>query len=146
MADYIAPKESGVTDWIGAFAVTTGLGLKAFVEQKRDEGDDYTAIMAQALADRLAESFAEWLHLKTRTELWGYAQNEQLNNEALIQEQYQTGPRPVIPHVRSTRKNKCFLLDVPEVCGITLTEHIMWPAASVCGWYLPIQKQPFWCW
>ena len=139
LADYIAPKESGVTDWIGAFAVTTGLGLKAFVEQKRDEGDDYTAIMAQALADRLAESFAEWLHLKTRTELWGYAQNEQLNNEALIQEQYQgIRPAPGYPACpEHSQKQMLFdLLDVPEVCGITLTEHYaMWPAASVCGWY-----------
>ena len=139
LADFVAPKTTGITDWVGAFAVTTGLGLKAFVEQKREEGDDYTAIMAQALADRLAESFAEWLHLKTRTELWGYAESEALDNTALIQEKYQgIRPAPGYPACpEHSQKEMLFeLLDVPSACGIELTEHYaMWPAASVCGWY-----------
>jgi 5-methyltetrahydrofolate--homocysteine methyltransferase len=139
LADFIAPKSDAPVDWIGAFAVTTGLGLFEFAQSKRDEGDDYTAIMAQALADRLAESFAEWLHTKVRTELWGYMPEEQMSNEALIREEYQgIRPAPGYPACpEHSQKETLFeLLDVSAACGIELTEHhAMWPAASVCGWY-----------
>jgi 5-methyltetrahydrofolate--homocysteine methyltransferase len=139
LADFVAPKNEGPADWIGAFAVTTGLGLLEFVQAKRDEGDDYTAIMAQALADRLAESFAESMHTKVRTELWGYRPEEQMSNEELIREEYQgIRPAPGYPACpEHSQKETLFeLLDVPSACGIELTEHYaMWPAASVCGWY-----------
>ena len=108
LADFIAPKSEAPVDWIGAFAVTTGLGLFDFAQMKRDEGDDYTAIMAQALADRLAESFAEWLHTKVRTELWGYMPEEQMSNEALIREEYQgIRPAPGYPAAAPVRAPAC---------------------------------------
>ncbi len=138
LADYIAPKSSGHIDWMGAFAVTAGLGLADFVQEQKDQGDDYTAIMAQALADRLAESFAEWLHLRVRKELWGYAATEDFNNQELIQEVYQgIRPAPGYPACpEHSQKDTLFqLLGANEACDMKLTEHYaMWPAASVCGW------------
>jgi 5-methyltetrahydrofolate--homocysteine methyltransferase len=144
LSDFIAPKSSGHTDWMGAFAVTAGLGVAEYVQQQKDEGDDYTAIMAQALADRLAESFAEWLHLKVRKELWGYSSAESLNNQELIQEAYQgIRPAPGYPACpEHSQKETLFkLLGANEACDMKLTEHYaMWPAASVCGWLFAHQQ------
>jgi 5-methyltetrahydrofolate--homocysteine methyltransferase len=139
LSDYVAPVESGVTDYVGAFAVTTGHGVAALAAQYAAQHDDYSAIMAQALADRLAEAFAERLHEVVRTELWGYAPGEQLENDALVREEYQgIRPAPGYPACPvHAQKDALFqLLEAPERVGMTLTEsHAMLPAASVSGWY-----------
>ena len=139
LADFVAPLESGVADWVGAFAVTTGHGVDARVAAYEAEHDDYSAILLKALADRLAEAFAERLHEKVRTEYWGYAADEALDNAALIQEAYQgIRPAPGYPACPDhTEKRTLFrLLDVPALAGITLTESCaMLPTASVSGWY-----------
>ncbi len=139
LADFVAPRESGVSDFIGAFAVTAGHGIAALVEQFEAELDDYAAIMVKSLADRLAEAFAEWLHERVRRELWGYSRNEQLTNEDLIREKYRgIRPAPGYPaQPDHTEKLTIWrLLDVEEVAGISLTESLaMYPAASVCGLY-----------
>ncbi|NMS58755.1 vitamin B12 dependent-methionine synthase activation domain-containing protein, partial [Vibrio parahaemolyticus] len=93
LSDYIAPKESGKHDWIGAFAVTGGIGERELADEYKAQGDDYNAIMIQAVADRLAEAFAEYLHERVRKEIWGYAADEDLSNDDLIREKYQ-GIRP----------------------------------------------------
>lgn len=139
LADFIAPKESGLNDYIGCFAVTAGLGIERMQEQFRQEHDDYLRIMAQALADRLAEAFAEILHEKVRRELWGYAPGEQLDRERLIAEKYQ-GIRPAPGYAAfpdHTEKAGIFtLLNAETTTGITLTEtYAMNPAASVSGLY-----------
>ncbi len=140
LADFVAPAESGVTDYVGAFAVTTGHGVEALAAEYRAAHDDYNAIMVQALADRLAEAFAERLHERVRTEFWGYASGESLDNEGLIKERYQgIRPAPGYPACPDhAEKGTLFgLLDVPERAGIRLTESFaMYPAASVSGWYL----------
>jgi len=135
LADFIAPK----SDFIGTFAVTTGHGLEAIVKEFEDQHDDYNAIMAKVLADRLAEAFAERMHERVRKEFWGYAADETLDNAKLIKEKYQgIRPAPGYPacpdHVE---KDKIWaLLHVEENTGITLTEsRAMYPAASVSGWY-----------
>ncbi len=135
LADFIAPKN----DFIGTFAVTTGHGLESIVKEFEDQYDDYNAIMAKVLADRLAEAFAERLHERVRKEFWGYAADETLDNAKLIKEKYQgIRPAPGYPacpdHVE---KDKIWaLLHVEENTGITLTEsRAMYPAASVSGWY-----------
>jgi 5-methyltetrahydrofolate--homocysteine methyltransferase len=138
LADFIAPKESGRRDHLGAFAVTTGHGMEALVQRYKSEHDDYNAIMAQALADRLAEAFAEWLHRKVREE-WGYGQNERLALEDLIRERYRgIRPAPGYPACPD-HTMKCPLFDLlaaPDNTGITLTEHLaMYPASSVSGLY-----------
>ncbi len=103
LADYIAPRDSGVQDYIGAFAVTAGIGIEPHVKRFEDAGDDYSSILLKALADRLAEAFAELMHARVRREFWGYAVAEQLDNEALIDEKYQaSAPRPATPLVRTT--------------------------------------------
>lgn len=139
LADFVAPRESGVRDWVGAFAVTTGQGLDALVTQHEAANDDYSAILAKALADRLAEAFAERLHERVRQEFWGYAAGEQLDNAALIQEQYQgIRPAPGYPACPDhTEKRALFdLLRAESNAGIQLTESFaMLPAASVSGWY-----------
>lgn len=139
LADFIAPKESGRKDYMGAFAVTTGHGLDALVAEYEKNHDDYSAIMAKAIADRLAEAFAEHLHLLVRRELWGYAASEQLSNEDLISESYSgIRPAPGYPACPDhTEKLTLFtLLQATETTGIQLTESLaMYPAASVCGWY-----------
>ncbi|HEU5169668.1 MAG TPA: methionine synthase [Gemmatimonadales bacterium] len=139
LADFVAPKESGVPDWIGAFAVTAGHGLEALVAAYEAEHDDYRAIMAKALTDRLAEAFAERLHERVRTEFWGYARGESLDNEALIRGAYQgIRPAPGYPACPDhTEKRVLFdLLDAEPSAGIRLTESFaMLPAASVSGWY-----------
>jgi 5-methyltetrahydrofolate--homocysteine methyltransferase len=139
LADFVAPEDSGVTDYVGAFAVTTGHGVEALAAEYRAAHDDYSAIMVQALADRLAEAFAERLHQRVRTEFWGYAAGESIDNEGLIKETYQgIRPAPGYPACPDhAEKGTLFsLLDVPERAGIRLTESFaMYPAASVSGWY-----------
>ncbi|HEX5314837.1 MAG TPA: vitamin B12 dependent-methionine synthase activation domain-containing protein, partial [Gammaproteobacteria bacterium] len=140
LADLIAPAESGKTDWMGAFAVTAGIGTAERAQAFADAGDDYAAIMVKALSDRLAEAFAELMHAKVRRELWGYAPGEALDNEALIAERYQgIRPAPGYPACPDhTEKAKLWrLLDVTNNAAIEITESFaMWPAAAVSGWYL----------
>ena len=135
LADYISPLEK---DYVGAFAVTIK-GIEPHLHRLNEQHDDYNKIMLQALADRLAEAFAEVLHKKMRTEYWGYSNNESLSNDALIKEEYQgIRPAPGYPACPDhTEKIKLFnLLDVQNSIGIELTESLaMYPAASVCGWY-----------
>ncbi|HYC31323.1 MAG TPA: methionine synthase [Gemmatimonadales bacterium] len=139
LADYVAPKESGVPDWLGAFAVSAGEGLDRLVTEFEAAHDDYSAILAKALADRLAEAFAERLHERVRQEFWGYARGESLSNEAIIKEQYQgIRPAPGYPACPDhTEKRTLFdLLDAERNAGITLTEsYAMLPGAAVSGWY-----------
>ncbi|MFN3587621.1 MAG: vitamin B12 dependent-methionine synthase activation domain-containing protein, partial [Moraxellaceae bacterium] len=139
LADFVAPAESGARDWIGGFAVTAGDGCDEFAKEFERKGDDYSAIMVKSLADRLAEAFAEHLHARVRREFWGYAPDEQLDNEALIKEKY-TGIRPAPGYPACpdhTEKATLFrLLDATARTGITLTEHFaMYPTAAVAGWY-----------
>ena len=139
LADFIAPKESGVPDWLGGFAVTTGHGLDEVVAAFEKQHDDYASIMAKALADRLAEAFAERLHERVRKEFWGYALDEKLSNEALIAEKYQgIRPAPGYPACPDhTEKRTLFdLLHAEDNTGIKLTESFaMTPAAAVSGFY-----------
>jgi 5-methyltetrahydrofolate--homocysteine methyltransferase len=139
LADYVADRDSGVTDYIGAFAVTAGHGLDALVSRHEAAHDDYSAILAKALADRLAEALAERLHQRVRAELWGYARDESLDGEELIKEAYQgIRPAPGYPACPDhTEKRTLFdLLGAEERAGITLTESFaMLPTAAVSGWY-----------
>ncbi|MDN5937097.1 MAG: methionine synthase [Salinisphaera sp.] len=139
LGDFVAPEDSGKQDWVGAFAVTAGLGSAAKVEAFKAEHDDYSAIMIEALADRLAESFAEWLHKHVRTQLWGYVPEETLDNEALIAEKYKgIRPAPGYPACpeHSPKATIWKLLNVQENAGIELTEgYAMWPGAAVSGFY-----------
>ena len=138
LADFIAPKESGLEDSIGAFAVTTGIGLRELTDRFRAEHDDYNAIMAEALADRLAEAFAECLHKRVRDE-WGYGLTENLSPEELIQEHYRgIRPAPGYPACPDhTEKGTLWqLLDVKANTGIEITENFaMWPGSSISGIY-----------
>jgi 5-methyltetrahydrofolate--homocysteine methyltransferase len=139
LADFIAPKESGIPDWIGAFAVTAGIGVDALVREFEKQNDEYNSIMTKALADRLAEALAERMHEKVRKELWGYAKDEDLDNEALIREAYRgIRPAPGYPACPD-HTEKAFLFDLLEAearASIRLTESFaMLPAASVSGWY-----------
>jgi 5-methyltetrahydrofolate--homocysteine methyltransferase len=138
-SDFLAPAEADVTDYMGCFAVTTGIGLEKLTEKYEADHDDYNSIMAKALADRLAEAFAELLHKKVRTEYWGYASDEGLDNEGLIMEKYHgVRPAPGYPGCPDhTEKITLFeLLEVEKHTGIALTENLaMWPTASVSGFY-----------
>jgi 5-methyltetrahydrofolate--homocysteine methyltransferase len=139
LADFVAPKESGVEDYIGMFAVTAGIGIEKLVEKFEKEHDDYNSIMIKAIADRLAEAFAEHLHELVRKEYWGYASEENLSDEDLIKEKY-IGIRPAPGYPAQpdhTEKPIIFsLLDVEKNIGIKLTESLaMYPAASVSGLY-----------
>ncbi|PCJ64621.1 MAG: methionine synthase [Bacteroidetes bacterium] len=139
LADFIAPKSSGKKDYIGAFAVTTGIGIEPLIAKYEADHDDYNSIMVKALADRLAEAFTECIHHKVRTELWAYTGDEQLTNNELIREKYQ-GIRPAAGYPASpdhTEKAKLWeLLDVEKNTGISLTEsYAMYPTASVSGLY-----------
>jgi 5-methyltetrahydrofolate--homocysteine methyltransferase len=140
LADFVAPKDSGVPDWAGAFAVTAGHGIEAHVARFEAAHDDYSAILLKALADRLAEACAEWLHREVRTRYWGYDADERLDNEALIGEQYRgIRPAPGYPACPDhTAKAELFrLLDAPANAGMALTESFaMMPAAAVSGFYL----------
>lgn len=138
LTDFIAPKETGLQDYLGAFAVTID-GIESHLKRFSEQHDDYNKITLQALADRLAEAFAEFLHHKTRTEFWGYAKDENLTNEDFIKEKY-VGIRPAPGYPACpdhTEKYKLFsLLDAANATGIQLTESLaMYPASSVCGWY-----------
>ena len=139
LADFIAPKSSGVDDWIGAFAVTAGIGIEPHLARFEREHDDYSSILLKALADRLAEAFAERLHERVRREFWGYAPDEALDNESLIGEKYRgIRPAPGYPACPDhTEKTALFrLLDATKNAGIELTEGFaMYPAAAVSGWY-----------
>lgn len=139
LADFIAPKATGIQDYIGIFCVTTGFGTKALAEQFEKDNDDYNAIMIKALADRLAEAFAEYLHKEVRIKHWGYAKNESLSNTELIKEVYKgIRPAPGYPACPDHLEKKTIweLLNVEESIGVKLTESLaMWPAASVSGYY-----------
>ena len=139
LADFIAPRETGVQDWIGGFAVTAGLGIEGHLERFHKDNDDYSAIILKALADRMAEALAEWMHREVRTNYWGYAPDESLDNEALIAEKYRgIRPAPGYPACPDhTEKATLFrLLDATNNAGIELTEGFsMYPAAAVSGWY-----------
>jgi 5-methyltetrahydrofolate--homocysteine methyltransferase len=140
LADFVAPRASGVADWAGAFVVTAGLGIEAKLAEFEKTHDDYSSIMLKALADRLAEAFAEYLHAKVRREDWGYARDEQLDNAALIAEKYRgIRPAPGYPACPDhTEKGDLFrLLDAEAAIGVSLTEsYAMLPTAAVSGFYL----------
>jgi 5-methyltetrahydrofolate--homocysteine methyltransferase len=138
LADFIAPKDSGITDYIGMFAVTAGLGIEKHEKRFEDAGDDYSSIMLKALADRLAEAFAEYLHERVRKDLWGYAADEKLSNEQLISEKYRgIRPAPGYPACpEHTVKADMFRILEAEDIGMSLTEsYAMFPGAAVSGFY-----------
>jgi 5-methyltetrahydrofolate--homocysteine methyltransferase len=138
LSDFIAPKSSGVADYIGMFAVTAGLGIEKHEERFEKANDDYSSIMLKALADRLAEAFAEYLHERVRTDLWGYAHGEQLSNQQLIGEQYLgIRPAPGYPACpEHTVKAELFRTLQAEEIGMKLTESFaMYPGAAVSGFY-----------
>ncbi len=139
LADFVAPRATGLVDHVGAFVVTAGIGLDAWVARFEADHDDYQSIMVKALADRLAEALAEWLHRQVRRQAWGYAADEQLDNEALIAESYRgIRPAPGYPACpEHTEKATLWsLLDAERRIGVSLTDsYAMLPAASVSGWY-----------
>ena len=139
LSDFIAPKSSGQTDYMGCFCVSTGFGTKALADDFEANNDDYNSIMIKALADRLAEAFAEYLHKEVRVHHWGYAANEQLSNDELIKESYKgIRPAPGYPACPDHLEKQTIwkLLDVKKQIGVELTESLaMWPAASVSGYY-----------
>ncbi|MEO0059485.1 MAG: methionine synthase, partial [Bacteroidota bacterium] len=134
-----APENSGIQDYVGCFCVTTGFGVDEKAAEFEKNLDDYSSILIKALGDRFAEAFAEYLHLKIRTEIWGYASNENLSNQELIKEQYKgIRPAPGYPacpdHLEKPTIFK--LLNVEQEIGVTLTESMaMWPTSSVSGYY-----------
>jgi 5-methyltetrahydrofolate--homocysteine methyltransferase len=139
LGDFVAPKETGIADFVGGFAVTAGLGSQAKIAVFKADIDDYSAILLESLADRLAEAFAERLHERVRKEFWGYAETEELDSEALIGERY-VGIRPAPGYPacpEHTEKSTLWdLLDVNANTGIELTDSMaMWPGAAVSGWY-----------
>lgn len=147
LADFVAPKGAGRQDYMGGFAVTAGIGIKKLIEKYEKEHDDYHGIMVKAIADRLAEAFAEVMHEKVRKELWGYAPTESLDNEHLIAENYKgIRPAPGYPACPDhTEKPILFqLLDVEKETGIQLTEsNAMYPAASVSGFYFANEESKY---
>jgi 5-methyltetrahydrofolate--homocysteine methyltransferase len=147
LSDFIAPKESGITDYVGGFAVTTGLGIEPHLERFEKDHDDYNSILLKALADRLAEAFAEYLHLVVRKETWGYANDEALSNDELIKETYKgIRPAPGYPACPDhTEKITLFkLLDAQKLAGVSLTDSLaMMPASSVSGWYFAHPKSKY---
>ncbi|PTP53998.1 methionine synthase [Vibrio splendidus] len=139
LSDYIAPKDSGKADWIGGFAVTGGIGERELADDYKAKGDDYNAIMIQAVADRLAEAFAEYLHKEVRKDIWGYSPDENLSNDDLIREKYRgIRPAPGYPACpEHTEKGTLWeLMDVEKAIDMSLTtSYAMWPGASVSGMY-----------
>src|SRR5262249_18527208 len=138
LADFVAPKDSGLPDYLGAFAVSTGFGVDELCKKFESDHDDYSSIMTKALADRLAEAFAEYLHRRVRQE-WGYGQSENLSNDDLIREKYR-GIRPAAGYPACPDHTEKWtlwkLLDAERNTGIKLTESCaMWPGASVSGLY-----------
>jgi 5-methyltetrahydrofolate--homocysteine methyltransferase len=139
LADFVAPKTSGVKDYAGAFAVTAGLGIEKKLSEFEAKRDDYSAIMVKALADRLAEAFAEWLHMRVRREYWGYAKDEKLDKAAMVREEYRgIRPAPGYPACPDhTVKASLFEALHANRIGMVLTEsYAMLPAASVSGFYI----------
>jgi 5-methyltetrahydrofolate--homocysteine methyltransferase len=139
LADFVAPKRSGLQDYVGAFAITAGIGIEERIKKFEEDKDDYSAIMIRTLADRLAEAFAELMHRRVRSEFWAYAKEEGLDNAALIAEKYQ-GIRPAFGYPacpeHSEKRTLFNLLEAEKNTGITLTEnYAMYPAASVSGLY-----------
>ena len=139
LADFIAPKETNIQDYIGTFCISTGFGTKELADAFEADNDDYNSIMIKALADRLAEAFAEYLHKEVRTKYWSYSNDENLTNEDLIKENYKgIRPAPGYPACPDHLEKKTIweLLDVEKRIGVELTESLaMWPAASVSGYY-----------
>ncbi len=139
LSDFVAPENTGITDYIGFFAVTAGIGIEKHLEKYQKQNDDYSAIMLKSLADRLAEAFAERMHQLVRTKYWGYDKDENLSIEDILKEKYRgIRPAPGYPACpEHSEKEKIFsLLQAEEKAGIKLTEHYaMYPAASVCGYY-----------
>jgi 5-methyltetrahydrofolate--homocysteine methyltransferase len=139
LADFIAPNTTGKQDYIGCFCVSAGFGTQELASKYEEELDDYNSIMVKALADRLAEAFAEYLHKEVRTKYWGYASNENLTNEDLINESYKgIRPAPGYPACPDHLEKQTIwdLLQVEEKIDVRLTESLaMWPAASVSGYY-----------
>ncbi|NQV02494.1 MAG: methionine synthase, partial [Bacteroidia bacterium] len=139
LADFVAPRESGQVDYLGAFVVTAGLGVKEWVQQYEQELDDYQAILIKVLADRLAEAFAERLHHQVRKEFWGYAKEEDLDIQSMLQEGHQgIRPAPGYPACpdHSEKEQLYDLLGVVKNIDVRMTENFaMYPAASVCGYY-----------
>lgn len=139
LSDYVAPKDSGIADYCGAFAVTTGFGVDEMVAEFEADYDDYNSIMVKALADRLAEALAEKMHADVRREYWGYASDESLDNEAMIREEYSgTRPAPGYPACPDHTEKALLwdMLDVEDRIGMQLTESFaMLPTAAVSGWY-----------
>ena len=139
LADFVAGKDSGVKDYVGAFAVTAGLGIDRKLAEFEAKRDDYSAIMFKALADRLAEAFAEWLHMRVRREYWGYAKDEKLDKIAMLREEYRgIRPAPGYPACPDhSVKAPLFELLQANKIGMTITEsYAMLPAASVSGFYI----------
>ena len=147
LADFIAPKGTGIQDYIGCFCVTTGFGTEQLAKEFEANHDDYNSIMIKALADRLAEAFAEYLHQKVRTDFWGYASNENLSNQELIKEVYKgIRPAPGYPACPDHLEKQTIwdILKVEETIGVKLTESLaMWPAASVSGYYFANQEAKY---
>ena len=147
LSDFIAPKESKIQDYIGCFCVSTGFGSNELAKEYEDKIDDYSSIMVKALADRLAEAYAEYLHKLVRIKKWGYSQNEKLDNNELIKESYQgIRPAPGYPacpdHLEKTSIWE--LLNVEKAIGVKLTESLaMWPASSVSGYYFASNKSKY---
>ena len=147
LSDFIAPKSSNIDDYIGCFCVSTGFGSDELSKKYEDKIDDYNSIMVKALADRLAEAYAEYLHKLVRTEKWGYSQNEKLDNNELIKESYQgIRPAPGYPacpdHLEKTTIWE--LLNVEKAIGVKLTESLaMWPASSVSGYYFASKEAKY---
>ncbi len=139
LADFVAPRESGLADFLGAFVVTAGIGLAELCAQFEEQHDDYNSILAKAIADRLAEAFAERMHERVRREFWGYESGDQLGNDDLVAERYRgIRPAPGYPACpdHSEKPALFSLLDAQSSTGVTLTEHFaMLPAAAVSGWY-----------
>jgi len=147
LSDFIAPKESKIQDYIGCFCVSTGFGSDELAKEYEDKIDDYSSIMVKALADRLAEAYAEYLHKLVRIKKWGYSQNEKLDNNELIKESYQgIRPAPGYPACPDhLEKNSIWeLLNVERRIGVKLTESLaMWPASSVSGYYFASNKSKY---
>ncbi|QTN37758.1 methionine synthase [Cryomorphaceae bacterium] len=147
LADFVAPKDTGLEDYVGGFVVTAGHGIEPLLEAYEADHDDYHSIMVKALADRLAEAFAELMHQKVRRDFWGYANEETLNNEELIKERYQgIRPAPGYPACPDHQEKKTLfrLLDAEANTGVSLTENLaMYPAASVSGYYFAHPKAKY---
>ena len=139
LADFIAPKESGMKDYLGGFAVTAGIGLEQWTEKFEKDLDDYNSILMKVLADRMAEAFAELIHERVRKEFWGYSKDENLELKGLLKEEYQgIRPAPGYPACPEHSEKRILfdLLEAEQKLGIKLTENFaMYPAASVSGYY-----------